>query len=378
MPVTMAETWSMRWEAAARHGNYPFEGLAYTDVAEAMARVLPAFDSGDREIFTREFARVAAPHAERARDAKARGDHATAKREYTVAYGLYRLARFPCINSPAKREAYAQAQDCILEAYARDAAPIRRIEMPFRGKPGEGSAVIGYLRRPPGIPKPPVLIAWAGIDSFKEDWILRTEPFLAAGMATLAVDMPGTGDAPLLYSEDAERMWGAALAWIDAQRDLDSSRIGAWGGSDGGYWATKLAHTHRERFCGVISQGGGAHILFTPEWIAKAQRVGNPWGIAETRGNAAGVPSYDGWIERAPAMSLLLQGVLDQPCAPLLCINGVRDMITPIDDYYLVLQHGSPKWARFYDGIHMGMTADGTQSDIVPLMVEWMRARLGL
>ena len=41
-------------------------------------------------------------------------------------------------------------------------------------------------------------------------------------------------------------------------------------------------------------------------------------------------------------------------------------------------QHGSPKYARFYDGIHMGMTADGTQSHIVPVIVEWMRARLGL
>ena len=53
-------------------------------------------------------------------------------------------------------------------------------------------------------------------------------------------------------------------------------------------------------------------------------------------------------------------------------------MITPIEDYYLVLQHGSPKYARFYDGIHMGMTADGTQSHIVLMMVAWMCARLGI
>jgi esterase FrsA len=377
MPVTMAETWAGRWQAAARRGNYPFEGLPFADVEAAMAKVLPAFDSGDREIFTREFARVAEPHAARAQEAEARGDRPRAKAEFTRAYGLYRLARFPCVNSPAKREAYGLAQDCILRAYAHDAAPIRRVEMPFAGKPGEGRCVVGYLRLPPGISKPPVLIAWAGIDSFKEDWTLRTEAFLAAGTATLAVDMPGTGDAPLLYSENAERMWDAIFAWIETQPDLDAARIGAWGGSDGGYWATKLAHTHRTRFKGVISQGGGAHILFTAEWIAKAQRIGNPWGIAETRGNAAGVPTYDGWVARAPAMSLLTQGVLDQPCAPLLCINGVRDMITPIEDYYLLLQHGSPKYARFYDGIHMGMTADGTQSHIVPVMVEWMRARLG-
>lgn len=378
MPATMAETWASCWQAAARRDNYPFEGLPFADVDAAMTKVLPVFDEGDREVFTREFARVADPHAARAREAEARGDRVRAKAEFTIAYGLYRLARFPCVNSPAKREAYRLAQDCILRAYAHDAAPIRRIEMPFAGKPGEGRHVVGYLRVPAGVSKPPVLIAWAGIDSFKEDWTLRTDAFLAAGMATLAIDKPGTGDAPLLYSEDAERMWDAIFACIDAQSDLGAGRIGAWGGSDGGYWATKLAHTHRARFKGVISQGGGDHILFTAEWIAQAQRIGNPWGIAETRGAAAGVPTCDGWVARAPAMSLLTQGVLDQPCAPLLCINGVRAMITPTEDYHLVLQHGTPKYARFYDGIHMGMTADGTQSHIVPVMVDWMRARLGL
>src|SRR5215469_2896339 len=187
MPTTMAETWAGRWEAAARRGNYPFEGLPFADVEAAMAKVLPVFDGGEHEVFTREFARVAEPHAARAREAEASGDRARAKEEFTIAYGLYRLARFPCVNSPAKREAYRLAQDCILRAYAQDAAPIRRVEMPFAGKPDEGHHVVGYLRMPAGIAKPPVLIAWAGIDSFKEDWTLRTEAFLAAGMATLAI-----------------------------------------------------------------------------------------------------------------------------------------------------------------------------------------------
>lgn len=36
-------------------------------------------------------------------------------------------------------------------------------------------------------------------------------------------------------------------------------------------------------------------------------------------------------------------------------LQGTEDEIFPIDDYYLALQHGAPKEARFVPGIkHMG------------------------
>jgi pimeloyl-ACP methyl ester carboxylesterase len=288
------------------------------------------------------------------------------------------MARYPCVMNDAKRAAYEKAKDCLFRAYALGPTPITKVEMPFKSRPGEGDMVIGYLRVPPGVKRPPVLIAWAGIDSYKEEWMVRTDPFFARGIASLTIDMPGTGDAPLKYSEDSERLWDAVLDWVAAQPEFDSSRVCAWGGSDGGYWATKIAHTHRDRLTAVISQGGGAHILFSAEWIAKAQRFGNPWGIAETRGNAAGLPDYDKWVAFAPRMSLVTQGVLDKPCAPLLCLNGVKDPITPIEDYYIVLQHGGPKWARFFPGGHMGMTETGDQSATVPVMLDWLGQRLGI
>lgn len=44
--------------------------------------------------------------------------------------------------------------------------------------------------------------------------------------------------------------------------------------------------------------------------------------------------------------SLLRDGTLKKPCTKLLLVNGNQDEIFPIDDYYLCLQHGSPKEAR--------------------------------
>src|SRR6266849_3307606 len=70
--------------------------------------------------------------------------------------------------------------------------------------------------------------------TFKEDRIQTTDPYFARGMATMTIDMPGTGDAPLPGSEDAERMWDAVFDWIATRPDLDADRIGLWGGSTGG------------------------------------------------------------------------------------------------------------------------------------------------
>src|SRR4029453_19538262 len=92
-----------------------------------------------------------------------------------------------------------------------------------------------------------------------------TEPYLRAGMATLCIDMPGVADAPLAGSEDAERLWDAMFDWIATRPDLDAQRVAVVGGSTGGYWAAKLAHTHRDRLRAALCQGGCAHSPFTPE-----------------------------------------------------------------------------------------------------------------
>ena len=57
---------------------------------------------------------------------------------------------------------------------------------------------MGYLRKPSGVARPPVLVCWGGIDSFKEE--RRDEGFLEAGLASLTIDMPGVADAPLAGS----------------------------------------------------------------------------------------------------------------------------------------------------------------------------------
>jgi esterase FrsA len=377
MPPTMAETWK-HWERAAKNDAYPFNFCPYEDAKRVVEQVIPVFAT-DPDAFTRGFLAAGEPHEAAARAAEVKGDAKAAQAAWLRAYGCYRMARFPCMKTDNQKAAYRESQAAVLAAAKYDAVPPERIEMPFKGRAGEGDKVVGYLRRPKGVTRPAVLVAWAGIDTFKEECLHRTAPFFDAGLAVLMIDMPGTGDSPVRGSIDAERQWDAVFDWIAAQPGLDASRVGGWGGSFGGYWATKVAHTHADRFRAVISQGGGAHLAFSREQIERAQNNGLPWGQSESRGNAFGKASHAEWIEYAPSLSLLDQGVLDRDCTQLLCINGNQDPIVPIADYYLVLEHGRPKSARFVaNGVHMGRPNDGSPDPTTGIMLDWMKRALGM
>jgi hypothetical protein len=111
------------------------------------------------------------------------------------------------------------------------------------------------------------------------------------------------------------------------------------------------SRTRTQRDCARrVNQGGPAHFAFQQDWIVKAQRGEYPFELAETLACAFGRSTAEEWVEYAPRLSLLDQGILDKPCAPLLCVNGVDDSVFPIADMYLLLEHGSPKAARFYSG----------------------------
>jgi esterase FrsA len=348
----------------AKENRNPFLFTIYEEIAP----VIDGLRSVDRESWAKAFSTLAAPHEERASTAEAAGDAAKAKKHYLIAYDYHHVARYPAPNSPGKMAAYRKSQENFLKAARYFNPPLERVEMPFRGRAGEGRSSLGLLRKPKGIERPPVVVIWGGIDAFKEE--RGTESYLGAGLATLCIDMPGVADAPLSGSEDGERLWDAVLDYIASKADLDSNRVGVVGGSTGGYWATKIAHTHRERLCAAVNQGGPAHFAFTADWIIKAQRGEYPFELAETLACAFGRATGEEWIEYSPRLSLLDQGILDRPCAAMLCVNGVNDSVFPIADMHLLLEHGNPKTARFFRAGHMG----GAEAQAV--ILGWLKEQL--
>src|SRR5262245_23039630 len=123
------------WQPRARRGVYPFDFAPYEGVERAMTGLTEGMDS---DAWPAAFSAAAVPYEEQGHAAAARHDAAGARLSYLQAYALYRMARFPCKTTPRKQDAYRKSQECLLNAYRLDAAPVERVVMPFRGRPGEG------------------------------------------------------------------------------------------------------------------------------------------------------------------------------------------------------------------------------------------------
>jgi pimeloyl-ACP methyl ester carboxylesterase len=88
----------------------------------------------------------------------------------------------------------------------------------------------------------------------------------------VVVEIPGTADCPADSAdpESPDRLWSSLLDWMEEDGRFDMARVAVWGLSSGGYYAVRIAHTHRERLAGCVAQGAGTHWFFHPEWLDKA------------------------------------------------------------------------------------------------------------
>ena len=87
------------------------------------------------------------------------------------------------------------------------------------------------------------MLGISGLDSRKEDVIVLSQAYVEQGLGLFAVDMPGTGEAPVGLDGDAEGMFAAILDYFAARADLDAARVVVQGRSWSGYWAARLAIT---------------------------------------------------------------------------------------------------------------------------------------
>lgn len=337
---------------------------------EAAARAIEALRGLDPESWTATWGALADEFVARAEAASGTVQEG---QFWAQAYQASFLGRYPVPNHELKAEQYARAREFFMRAGALERPPVEAIEIPFAGRPGEGDRLRFYLTWPEmGEQRPPVAMVWAGIDTWKEEMHLRMGALLRSrGFAVLLVDMPGVGESPVLASRDAERQWTPIFEWLRTRDDLDASRCAAIGGSFGGYWAMKLAHTHREYLACAVNWGGGVHITFTPEWQQRSRNASSYlMDLMAARARIFGGETFEDYVARAPELSLLDQGLLDQPCAPLLLTNGRADLQNSIDDIYLSLDHGDAKSVRVFDGGHMG------EGPVVPTIVDWVSRQL--
>jgi esterase FrsA len=355
----------------------PFEDIHREDAE----RVMHALKSLDKDHWAEEWGKIGLGYEEKAdARAKAGAPGAELAELYMHGFDACRVGRYPTPNSPGKLAVYAHSLRMFRKAAKYFDPPLEIIELPFDG----GKKLIGYLQRPPGVTKPPVVLHWGGVDGWKEDRLRIAAAIMAQGMASLTIDMPGSGENPVLYRDPlAERTYTAWLDYLPQRAEVDGARVAVWGGSFGAYWAARLAHVVPDRIKGAVFHGGNIHYGFQKEWLIPAFTTGGATylfgahSLFEARGRAMGVTTLEEFLEAAPSLSLLTMGLLDKPSAPILGVNGKLDDQAPVDDIYLLMEHGRPKSARIYaNGHHMGRTPGEPSEHITTTIVTWLKEQL--
>jgi esterase FrsA len=354
------------------------------NLRERLSKRMAPFNAADPEAATAAIERLASlggeawgtlwleaavPFAERGAAREQAGDAAGAREAFFNAYALAHVGRYPTPNHPQKLAAYRFSVENYRRAGRYFGPPVEVHTIPFSGRDNEGTSVTFYVRRPSAQLRRPVILRWGGIDTWKEEQLHVNEAILAAGFASINMDMPGVGESPVRGSIDAERQFIPVLDWIASQPDLDADRVIVVGMSYGGYWATKVAHLFADRLCGAVNWGGGIHHFFSRDWLARSANASSylmDLGIARAR--SVGANTYEEYADVVQSFSLLDQGILDRPHPPMLIVNGRHDEQAPIDDLILLAEHGRPKTMRFFPGGHMGY---GPQT--IPTVMDWLK-----
>lgn len=301
-------------------------------------------------------------HAALGQEAAAGGHVLSAAQHYSTAAVCYHFGKFLAVHDiPAMRALHEKAVAALKHALPGMQPPGERVEIPYAG-----ITLAGTLRKPRGIAQPPVVIMCMGLDSAKEEMRTNEEMFLARGLATLAFDGPGQGEAEydLPIEPGYEKPVAAVVDWIEARADLDAGRIGLWGVSLGGYYAPRAA-AFEKRIRACISLTG-------------------PYDFAEAFDNAppltrqafiARSHSADADAARKVAQAMSLDGVAGQITCPLYVVGGRLDRVLPPD-------HAEKLAAAASGPVVLNMVEDGTHVvnnrpyKYRPQSADWIAAQL--
>jgi len=359
----------------AENGMYPLIGLDPADVREAFASI----NTTDNDEWATAFSSVADRYMAQAKALEAT-DPVKASAMYVKAWRLYSFGRWPVPTSPGKRRAYAKALEAFLAHAKLMDPPLEVVRIPF-----DGSEIVGYLRLPKNSKGPvPVVIAISGLDSRKEDLSENFGAILPYGIGFIGVDSPGTGQAPIKASETAERIFSRVIDYMQTRPEVDKTRIGADGQSFGAYWATKLAILEHGRLKAVVAQSPPAHATFQKDFLLE-KTLGNReylFGLVPALMSIyEGAKTVDDLATIFPKMSLVSQGLLGKPTAPMLIIAGALDTQVPISDAYLIMNSGDvPKEAWINpQGGHLGRQVKVWPDPLIfrQVIIPWLVRQLG-
>jgi len=258
----------------------------------------------------------AAQHEELGVQALAQGYKLSAGAHFTRAAVCYHFGKFLFVNDLAQmKAAHTKAVECRNRALPLIDPPGERVAVAYEGK-----FLYGNLRKPVGVARPPVVVMCMGLDSAKEEMDDYENRFLARGLATFAFDGPGQGEGEYDFAlcPEYEKPVKAVIDCLEKRMDIDSSAIGIWGVSLGGYFAPRATcFEKRIKACVALS---GAY-----------QRSSNFDGRPVINVEAFRVRSKSANLEEAGkvALRMSLAGIAKNISCPIYLVAGTKDRLTP-------------------------------------------------
>jgi dienelactone hydrolase len=331
------------------------QGIDYNDFVRTTARIERWEEWLDAWSETGEL------HLRLAREAEDAGRRRTAGEAFVRAALCFHFAKYVWVVQPERnRETTIRARDALREAQRLLDPSAERIEAPL-----DGGAVLGNLRRPAGLERPPLVLLIPGLDSTKEEFFNFERVFLERGLATLSLDGPGQGEAgfELPIRPDYEVAVSAILDALTGRGDLDLARVGAAGVSLGGYYAPRAA-AFEPRLRAVAAVSGPRNLgelwddlpLLTRESFVHYSR------------------SADLESGRQRALQLDLEGVAAHIAQPLLVVTGKLDRLIPWESTKLVADEAPDSTFVLYEeGNHV---CNNVAYRYRPLLADWLAERL--
>lgn len=347
-------------------------GGSVSELFLAASRMIP----GDLDSWHRELLKVSDNNMRRGDAEEAAGHIRTAQNCWLRAADMYRSAEFWLPHDDPRRMATFEKCEQATHKFLKHCIPAGEVvHVPY-----EGQHLFAYfIRAPYPTPKQPVLIAFGGLDSFKDElWFMVGRGALQRGISVLLVDGPGQGGTlrrfgiPTRY--DYEVPVGACIDWLAGRTDIDMSRIAVSGSSLGGYYAAR-AGAKEPRLAAAIAHGA-------------------QWDIGQRmleRDDDHMLARHLRWVFGCKSMAEVhmaskpfkLEGVLDEMKCPFLICHGGHDVLgvrTAQIVYDYAKKVGVDVTLRFVSEEETG--ADHCQHDNPTIgqeiMLDWLADKFGI
>lgn len=304
------------------------------------------------------FSRAAARHAGIADSAAAAGHTLTAGTAYIRAALFYHWATFLYGHDQERFTAGMEAMNRCWEK----AAPLVDPPMELFTVPFEGVDLPGYLIRPPGEERPPIVLLVPGGDSTKEELYDFAIHIVARGMAAASFDGPGQGFVSRFTKirPDFEVPIRAVTDHLVAREDLDASRLAVGGISYGGLFACRAA-AFDDRVRAAVS---------VSSWYTPAGRYPGIDRVSQTA-----LRQYMGDDPAAVMDSITMSGAAERITVPLLQVYGALDRASPPEHAYRVeAETPGPTATMVYDdGVHV---CNNLHAIVRPTIADWLADQL--